>query len=489
MIDSASLYSDLDSRYVNVTGDTMLGTLITRALVPDVALTRNIGSASVYYNNIFANNLELIQDITCRNIGCTYISVGASGITSSGIIVPTNDGTTDLGYLAQAWRDIRQTRYHYTGKVASLPTADSTYRGALIRVEGGVGSKDIVYLCKKKADETFAFLKLLDELDVLTDSQYPNAVLLDGSRIIAADLLSYYENPTSGLWALTRVGPKLPSDDPDNPGEAVPHLDLIPIQGAAAADEFRICTDPSDFCFAVKRRVLGAGSWVDAMKLDTTVSPIQWLFGASFLPTVNNSFDFGADSYRWRDIFIYRYLRLFGVVTLPTPTILINRCVTSRAVQPGEFDFVFQRSAGDYKWKNLVEQFTSVSLLKDVSGITVTDIGTVAVEILPVSFRSKVLLSPATNYSNFDRARVVFGGVNNEAVAFYCKIQYSTDQTTWTDLTPEGASDGTTTEQLVVGAWGNIPTGALADVFISAVGRAGSATADPTFKNIELQLR
>jgi hypothetical protein len=295
----------------------------------------------------------------------------------------------------------------------------------------------------------------------------------------------HYLNDASGMDASVRVGSKLPSDDPYSPGEAVPHLDLVPLPGLGVADEFRVCTDTDDFMFTIKRRVLGSGSWADIMRFNGNASPTQWLFGASFLPTTTNAYDFGAESYRFRDMYFYRYLDIFGFVTLPTPTLALRAKVTfSRPITGSDFlAFCRRRYAGDYKWKNLGDSFESIAILKSVNGITVTDIGQTAIELLGLAHRSRVDLT------YMDRCRVVFGGVNSEAAIFYCKIQYSTDGSTWYDLTPEGASDGTVNEQLVIGAWGNVPTGALSDVYIRAVGRAADDFSGPTYKAIELQVR
>lgn len=237
--------------------------------------------------------------------------------------------------------------------------------------------------------------------------------------------------------------------------------------------------------FAIKRRIVGSGSWADIMKFDGAASPVQWQFGASFLPTQNNAFDFGNDQSRFRDVFFYRYLDIFGFVTLPPAGIGQRAKVTFSRPSGGSDYLVFcrRRIGGDYQWKNLGDSFETVPILKSVNGIIKADIGTSPVEILGLAHRSRVDLT------YMDRCRVVFGGVNSEAAAFYSKIQYSTDGTDWYDLTSEAASDGTANEQLVVGSWGNVPTGALGDVFVRAVGRAENGTSDPTYKSIELQVR
>ena len=49
---------NLDTRYVNVTGDTMTGTLTTRNLQPDQNNTRNIGTSSLKYNTVYATTFD-----------------------------------------------------------------------------------------------------------------------------------------------------------------------------------------------------------------------------------------------------------------------------------------------------------------------------------------------------------------------------------------------------------------------------------------------
>lgn len=215
--------------------------------------------------------------------------------------------------------------------------------------------------------------------------------------------------------------------------------------------------------------------------------------GGHFKPTMAGAWDLGSippDDYRWRDISLYGWLFLGDItnrgISLPSPTSSYRLAGIGTRGGTGvkdNYQICRKRTAGDYKWLDIFDKFQSVSLLKDVEGITKTDIGTTGDEILFASHRSKVDLT------YFDRCRAVFGGINNEAAIFYCKIQYSTNQTAWSDLTPEGASDGTANEQICVGNWGNIPIGALSDVFIRAYGRAATSTADPTYKTIELQVR
>jgi len=42
----------------------------------------------------------------------------------------------------------------------TLPTASADYRGKMIRVEGGAGMADTLYLCMKKTDDTYAWIQI-----------------------------------------------------------------------------------------------------------------------------------------------------------------------------------------------------------------------------------------------------------------------------------------------------------------------------------------
>lgn len=50
----------------------------------------------------------------------------------------------------------------FVGKDAdgSLPTASESYRGKILRVEGGAGVADKLYMCMKKADDTYAWVQV-----------------------------------------------------------------------------------------------------------------------------------------------------------------------------------------------------------------------------------------------------------------------------------------------------------------------------------------
>ena len=76
--------------------------------------------------------------------------------------LPSETDKYDLGEESTPleWRNLFLTRYLKTGKVTSLPTPDSSYRGKMIRVEGGTGEPDKLYMCMKSASDTYSWVEI-----------------------------------------------------------------------------------------------------------------------------------------------------------------------------------------------------------------------------------------------------------------------------------------------------------------------------------------
>ena len=67
------------------------------------------------------------------------------------------------------------------------------------------------------------------------------------------------------------------------------------------------------------------------------------------------------------------------------------------------------------------------------------------------------------------------------------RVQYSTDQVTWTDL--PGTSISTATVGLKTSTFTAVPAGAKQDVFLRVVGQGGDGAADPAFGVSSLQYK
>jgi len=83
-----------------------------------------------------------------------------SRFTAHGNVVPNAAGIYDFGSSLLTWRDLWLSQYLRTGKITSLPTASSTHRGKMIRVEGAAGEADKLYVCMKSAADTYSWVQV-----------------------------------------------------------------------------------------------------------------------------------------------------------------------------------------------------------------------------------------------------------------------------------------------------------------------------------------
>ena len=111
--------------------------------------------------------------------------------------------------------------------------------------------------------------------------------------------------------------------------------------------------------------------------------------------------------------------------------------------------------------------------------LTWTNMPTAATEF-PGLYRTKADLA------RYDEVRLVARvGVAGTA-ASTLRIQYSTDQSAWVNLTATVACNAIET---VVSAWSVMPVGAQADVFLRILGAGGDGALDPQFRLIQLQVQ
>jgi hypothetical protein len=86
--------------------------------------------------------------------------------------------------------------------------------------------------------------------------------------------------------------------------------------------------------------------------------------------------------------------------------------------------------------------------------------------------------------------RLLCNVVQGGAAAAAIRVQYSSDQSSWSYLDgTAGPSVSVSTTGLKVSSWVSPAAGAKSDVFIRAVGINGDGTADPSFSSILLQVR
>lgn len=95
-----SNFSTLSTNAVNVTGDTMTGTLTTRALTPSTTATYDIGGSSAKYVNAYFSGTVTTSAVSA-SAGVTAATVTTSTVTASTLAV-TNAGTITASTLTAA---------------------------------------------------------------------------------------------------------------------------------------------------------------------------------------------------------------------------------------------------------------------------------------------------------------------------------------------------------------------------------------------------
>lgn len=119
----------------------LLNLVLSGNLLPDVDATRNIGSSSYKFKNLFLS--EYVQ------------AVGWVGSFN-----PSSGNAFDLGSSSLVWKDLWLGSYLRTGKVSSLPSPSVSHRGKIVRVEGASGVADTLYCCMKKADDSYEWVQV-----------------------------------------------------------------------------------------------------------------------------------------------------------------------------------------------------------------------------------------------------------------------------------------------------------------------------------------
>lgn len=122
-------------------------------------------------------NLSALPDATYNRF--VLITVGTNGTPTyaAGPIsnnprfpsIPANSAVLAAVYLPAGTTDIQQTQivdkrifiHQPVPRVSALPTADSNLRGKLLRVEGGAGVADSLYLCIKNIGDTYEWSEIV----------------------------------------------------------------------------------------------------------------------------------------------------------------------------------------------------------------------------------------------------------------------------------------------------------------------------------------
>jgi len=92
-------------------------------------------------------------DIVSDNVNLRLRSINDLAPLAHILQLTDKNGSTALWAVTQAG-------YLKLGNVSSLPTASASYRGMVIRVEGGAGVADKLYICMKSATDTYSWIQI-----------------------------------------------------------------------------------------------------------------------------------------------------------------------------------------------------------------------------------------------------------------------------------------------------------------------------------------
>jgi hypothetical protein len=139
-------------------GNRFAGVALSAATVGQKVLFAISGDVSVTSLAIAAVGVEMTAD-TATTYRAAPVSETVVNPYAPIFGVALDPGGSAGGALCKMRIGLRQNpRVNKPLAVTSLPTASSTYRGHMLRVEGGGGVADVLYVCQKKADNTYAWM-------------------------------------------------------------------------------------------------------------------------------------------------------------------------------------------------------------------------------------------------------------------------------------------------------------------------------------------
>jgi len=152
-----------DDRFVNITGDTMTGTLNTQALIPTKDNVYDLGSSTKRYANAYLrtvhSSLLTTADLSVSGVVDSHLEPAEVNLYNLGnstlrwryiwaentisrfygySIRPVGDASYDLGSLTTRWRDLFLSRnIHVEGQIR---VADDTYAGIVTTDADGIAT-------------------------------------------------------------------------------------------------------------------------------------------------------------------------------------------------------------------------------------------------------------------------------------------------------------------------------------------------------------
>ncbi|QDP42877.1 hypothetical protein HWC53_gp212 [Bacillus phage vB_BmeM-Goe8] len=152
------------------------GTLVVKGIIRQISAVDNLSLSNAKFVYL-SNQSATVNTLNHNSVSGELITVkfhgpGTTTITNSGNIKLPN-GVTSIIFQSGDTATFTPTELEsglmlvahnrvtpVANKVTSLPTADVNQRGRIIRTEGGTGVADAVYICIKKADDTYDWAQL-----------------------------------------------------------------------------------------------------------------------------------------------------------------------------------------------------------------------------------------------------------------------------------------------------------------------------------------
>lgn len=88
-------FSTLGTNALNLTGDTMTGTLTAQAIAAALDATYDLGTNTTHFRNLYLSGAVTTSTVTSTTVTTTTLSV--TGTTTTQVVVPSADATYDLG--------------------------------------------------------------------------------------------------------------------------------------------------------------------------------------------------------------------------------------------------------------------------------------------------------------------------------------------------------------------------------------------------------
>lgn len=159
VLEVATAASDAVQRYSGF-GTPFAGVAVEGAADGDLVVVARDGFVDINVEGSPVQGQALRPDTTTQHhcaIAPSHGSSPTTGIATKAPIIGYARSASGGAQVSARLTPVPDSYFVKPSNVTALPAASSTYRGQLARIEGGVGVADGLYICQKKADNTYAW--------------------------------------------------------------------------------------------------------------------------------------------------------------------------------------------------------------------------------------------------------------------------------------------------------------------------------------------